>query len=74
MLRRRGLALGIEGVHAHRFRHTFAHLWLSKGGTEGGLMAEAEWRSRQMLGRYAASAASERARDEHARLGIGDGL
>jgi integrase len=25
MLKRRGLRAGIDGVHAHRWRHTYAH-------------------------------------------------
>ena len=25
---------GVENVHPHRFRHTFAHAWLSAGGQE----------------------------------------
>lgn len=29
MLRRRGLAAGLPGLHAHLFRHTAAHEWLS---------------------------------------------
>lgn len=72
LIRRRGTAVGIEDLHPHRFRHTFAHRWLSKGGTEGGLQTAAGWRSPQMLARYGASAKSERARAEAARLGLED--
>ncbi|CAN5901672.1 hypothetical protein BH23ACT10_BH23ACT10_30080 [soil metagenome] len=32
MIRRRGREAGIEGLHAHRSRHSFAHSWLSAGG------------------------------------------
>lgn len=67
MLQRRGKQAGVP-VHAHLFRHHFAHKWLAAGGTEGGLMGTAGWRSRQMLDRYGRSAAAERARSEHARL------
>ena len=38
MLRRRGRLVGIDNLHAHQFRHTFAHSWLSEGGNEGDLM------------------------------------
>ena len=31
MLRRRGDAVGIDGLHAHMFRHTAAHRWLADG-------------------------------------------
>ena len=74
MLRRRGAQASVADVHAHRFRHTWAHEWLAAGGQEGDLQALAGWESGQMIGRYGASAKAERARDAHRRMALGDAL
>ena len=62
MLERRGAEAGVANLHAHRFRHTFAHQHLAEGGNEGDLMMFTGWKSRQMLQRYASSTAAERAK------------
>ncbi|NWJ71705.1 tyrosine-type recombinase/integrase [Pseudonocardia sp. ICBG1122] len=72
MLSRRGKQAGVSNLHAHRFRHTAAHAWLANGGQEQDLMMIAGWRSPQMLSRYGASAASERALAAHKRARLGD--
>lgn len=74
ILQRRAALAGVTRANPHAWRHAFAHRWLSAGGTEGGLMSEAGWRSSQMVRRYARSAAAERGRAEHARLNIAGDL
>lgn len=64
----------LDGIYPHQLRHTAVHQWLSHGGSEGDAMALFGWRSRQMLSRYAASAAGARARDAHKIHGFADRL
>jgi site-specific recombinase XerD len=62
---------GVTGFHPHKLRHTAAHRWLSKGGSEGGLMAMAGWTRPDMLMRYTRAQASARASEEAQRLNLG---
>lgn len=71
MLKRRVADAGLSHIHPHQFRHTFAHRWLAEGGREQDLMRLAGWRSRQMLNRYGASAADERAIDAYRKMNFG---
>lgn len=71
-LRQRAKDAGIEGFHLHLMRHTAATRWLAAGGSEGGLMAVAGWSSREMLDRYVAATAADRAAAEARRLNLGD--
>jgi len=72
LIRVRGEQAGIEHLHPHRFRHTFAHDFLMNGGQERDLKRLAGWTSDTMLERYGASAADARARAASQRLRRGD--
>lgn len=74
MLKRRGAAAGLERVHAHRWRHNFAHEWKKAGGDTGDLMLLLGWTSEEMARHYGASAAAERAQETQQRMGIGENV
>ncbi|GAA2611401.1 hypothetical protein GCM10010399_47810 [Dactylosporangium fulvum] len=71
-LKRLGLAVGVDGVHAHRWRHNFAHEWHRAGGDTGDLMLLLGWTSEDMPRYYGASAAAERAQESQTRIRIGE--
>jgi site-specific recombinase XerC len=74
MIQRRGEAIGVAGLHPHTMRHTWAHLMKQSSMGDDEIMKNAGWRSPQMLARYAASTAAERARESAKRLAPGDRL
>lgn len=74
MVGRRGREAGVQGVHPHRFRHSFADAFLAAGASVDDLMHVAGWRSYTMPLRYARGRGIARAADAHARLSPGDRL
>jgi site-specific recombinase XerD len=72
MLERRATTAGLDKMYPHLFRHLFSHAWLASGGQENDLMRLNGWKSRDMVGRYAASAADERAQNAHRAKALGD--
>lgn len=74
LLRRRCRQAGLEPIHPHQLRHTAAHQAALSGLGDSDMMRIFGWRSRQMLTRYGASAADERAREAYRRLAPGDRL
>ncbi|MCK2241908.1 MULTISPECIES: tyrosine-type recombinase/integrase [unclassified Crossiella] len=74
MIKRRGLRVGLTGVHAHRWRHNFAHEWKRAGGDTGDLMLLLGWTSEDMPRHYGESAAAERAQETQLRMGIGENV
>lgn len=64
MVERRAGKAGIQ-MNPHRFRHDFSHRYLLNGGQETDLMQLAGWTSPEMLRRYGASAAGQRAREHY---------
>jgi len=73
-LKRLGEAAGLNNVHAHRWRHNFAHEWKRAGGNTGDLMLLLGWTSEDMPRHYGASAAAERAQEIQVQLGIGENV
>jgi integrase/recombinase XerC len=59
-------------MHQHLLCHTHTHMMLAAAMQEGDLMLLAGWQSREMLKRYGASAATERALAASARMAPGD--
>ena len=63
---------GVERLHWHQLRHTFAHAWMASGASDSDLMDQAGWSSRSMLEVYARSTRRERSHATARRLSLGD--
>jgi site-specific recombinase XerD len=74
MVARRGEQAGIEGLHPHTLRHSWASAFRAAGGSEGDLMTLGGWRNRAMLDRYGKAAAAGRAADAYRQRSLGDKL
>lgn len=74
LLRIRGERAGIGKLHPHLWRHYFIHSSLKAGVQVGDLMRQTGHTKVEMLLHYGESAADERARESHRRLGPGDNL
>jgi integrase len=72
MIRRRCKLAGVPHVHPHQYRHTWAHQHRKSGGDRGDLKRLGGWKSDQMVDRYGASAADERARQDYLKRSFGD--
>jgi len=72
MVGRRGEQAGIQNVHPHRFRRSFADKWLANGGSTDDLMHITGWKTYDMVREYTEARGIARAHDAHARLSPGD--
>jgi integrase/recombinase XerD len=72
MVGRRGLQAGIQNVHPHRFRRSFADKWLEAGGSTDDLMHITGWKTYDMVREYTEARGIARAHRAHARISPGD--
>jgi integrase/recombinase XerD len=69
---RRGEQAGIQNVYPHRFRRSFADMWLAAGGSADDLMRITGWKTHDMVREYTEARGIARAHDTHSRLSPGD--
>ena len=74
LIQRRARLAGIEHMHPHMTRHSWAHTMKNAGVSDEDVMTLGRWRDQKMMRRYGASAAQERAREAHRRVSPGDRL
>jgi site-specific recombinase XerD len=72
MVARRARLAGVPRIHPHQYRHTWAHQYRKSGGDRGDLKRLGGWKSDQMVDRYGASAADERAQQDYRKRSFGD--
>lgn len=72
MVGRRGEQAGIQNVHPHRFRRSFADSWLAAGGSTDDLMHITGWKTYDMVREYTEERGIARAHNAHQRLSPGD--
>jgi site-specific recombinase XerD len=65
ILDKRAEQAGLGHVHPHQLRHTWADRYLSSGGTEGSLQRFGGWESAEIMRRYGAVRAVDRAIAEY---------
>ena len=73
MLKRLGKKCGIDNLHPHRFRHTYAVAWLRSGAPERVLMLNAGWKKKVPETYFRTLGASDVARF-HREMSPGDRL
>jgi site-specific recombinase XerD len=74
MLVRRCKLAGLPRLHAHLFRHLWAHQAKDAGISDGDLMVLAGWTTTAMAQRYGSSAAAARAQRHYRPLSLGERL
>jgi integrase len=66
----RGEQAGIQNVHPHRFRRSFADGWLAAGVSTDDLMHITGWKTYDMVREYTEQRGIPRAHNAHARLSL----
>lgn len=74
LLRKRGEEAGIQGLHPHMLRHTWASAGRRAGLSDGDMMYLGGWSTRAMLDRYGAAEAAERAQEAYRGRSVLDQL
>lgn len=65
---------GLGHVHVHQLRHSYAHRFLERGGTEGDLQLLGGWEDPKVMRRYGSALAADRALAAADRIDVLGGL